>query len=90
MCCMLHQAVKILHLDSKITRLDSRWGLLTRQATSTERIPSTHVAGDWTYLDGSDLKAGIVTEECWLSGVEIVPTSLRVVGTRSPGASVGQ
>ena len=51
---------------------------------------STCVAGDWTYLDGSDLKAGIVTEECWVSGVEIVPTSLRLVGTRSPGASVGQ
>ena len=42
------------------------------------------------YLDGSDLKAVIVTEECWVSGVEIVSTSLRVVGTRSPGASVGQ
>ena len=50
------------------------------------------IAGDWTYLDGSDLKAGIVTEKCWVSRVEIVPTSLRVpvVGTRSPGASLGQ
>ena len=28
------------------------------------------VAGDWTYLDGSDLRAGIETEECWVSGVE--------------------
>ena len=27
------------------------------------------------YPDGSDLKAGIVTEECLLSGVEIVPKS---------------
>ena len=52
------------------------------------RIPSTRVAGDCTYVDGSDLKAGIVTKECWVSGVEIVPTSLREVGTRSPGASV--
>ena len=38
------------------------------------------VGGDWTYLDGSELKAGIVTEECWVSRVEIVVTSLRVVG----------
>ena len=43
------------------------------------------VAGDWTDRDGSDLKSGIVTEKCWVSRVEIVPTSLRVVGT-----SVGQ
>ena len=54
------------------------------------RILSTRVAGDWTDHDGSDLDAGIVTEKCWVSGVEIVPTSLRVVGTRLPGASVGQ
>ena len=46
-------------------------------------------ACDWTYFDGSDLKAGIVTEECRVSGVEIGATSLRVVGTRLPGASVG-
>ena len=39
---------------------------------------------------GSDLEAGIVTEECWVSGVEIVPTFLRVEGTRLLGASVGQ
>ena len=73
-------------------------GLLTWEATSTERsllqrvsrIPSMRVAGYWTYLDGSNLKTGIVTEECWLPGVEIVPASLRVVGTRSPGPSVGQ
>ena len=48
------------------------------------------VAGDWTYLDGSDLKAETLTEECWVSGMEIVPTSVRVEETRSPGARVWQ
>ena len=50
-------------------------GLLTWEAMSTEwsllqrvsRILYTCVAGDWTYLDGSDFKAGILTEECWVS-----------------------
>ena len=81
-----------------LARVDSRWGLLTREATSTEKpllqraclILSTRVAGYWTDRDGSDLEAGIVTEEYWVSGVEVVLTSLRVVGTRLPGASVGQ
>jgi len=40
--------------------------------------------------DGSDLEAGIVTEECWVSGVEVVLTSLGVVETILHGASVGQ
>ena len=59
---------------------------LTREAT----ILSMRAAGDWTDRDGSDLEAGIVTEECWVSGVKVVPTSLRVVGTRSPTAIVRQ
>ena len=61
---------KILHLNSLITIVDSHWGLLTREATSTEkpllqrvsRILSMHVAGDWTDCDGSDLEIGRVTE----------------------------
>ena len=59
----------------------------TDMGSNVDRMVSV---GDWTYLDESDLKAGIVTEECCVSGVEIVPISLSVVGTRSPGASVGQ
>jgi len=69
MCCMLHQSVKILHLHSQIIRVDSRWGLLTREATSTEkpllqrasRILSMRIARDWTDRGGFDLEAVIVT-----------------------------
>ena len=84
MCCMLHQVVKILHLDTYIAIRLSLRGLLTREATSTEKpllqresmIFTKRVAGDWTDRDGSDLDAGIVPKECWVSGVENVPTSL--------------
>ena len=69
MCCMLHQAVKILHLDS-----------------AAEGIPGTLHVCSLRF----DVSRWIVTEECWVSGVEIVSTSLRVVGNRSPGASGGQ
>ena len=55
----------------------------------TYRILSMRVAGEWMHCDGFNLEAGIVTAECWVSGVDIVPTSLRVVGTRLHGASVG-
>ena len=67
-------------------------GNVDRKVSAAEGIPDTIHVCSWRldYLDGSNLKAGTVTEECWLSGVEIVPTSLRVVGTRSHVPSVGQ
>ena len=65
-------------------------GNVDRTISAAEGLPDSLHVCSWRYLDGSDLKAGIVTEESWVSGVEIVPISLRVVGTRTPGASVGQ
>ena len=67
-------------------------GNVDQKASVAEGTPGvlfTHVAGDWTDRNGSDLD--VDSNRVMLDiEVEIVPTSLRVVGTTSPGSSVWQ
>jgi len=67
------------------------WGNVDRKASAAEGIPDTLRVCSWR-LDGSRWiwpRGWDSNQKCWISWVEIILTSLRVVGTREPGACVG-